>query len=70
MIAYNYNFQGKYAEAKSYYERATEKWEKTLGPGHQTVAMVVVERAELARKLASVFPLIRIALAFCRGHHV
>lgn len=55
MIAYNYNVQGKYVEAKSYYERATEKWEEILGPGHQTVARVVVKRAELARKLASVF---------------
>lgn len=46
--------QGKYAEAKSYYERAIEKWEKLLGPEHETVAEVLVGMAESLRELVRV----------------
>ncbi|CAM9130011.1 unnamed protein product [Ectocarpus sp. 8 AP-2014] len=43
-------FQGKYAEAESLYERATEIWEKALGPDHPTVANALNNRAGLLYK--------------------
>lgn len=39
--------QGKYAEAELLYERATEIWEKALGPDHSNLATVLLNRATL-----------------------
>ena len=39
--------QGKYAEAEPLYARATEIWDKALGPDHPLVATALNNRAEL-----------------------
>ena len=39
--------QGKYEEAEPLYARATEIWEKALGPEHPPVATVLNNRARL-----------------------
>ena len=40
-------FQGKYDEAESFFARATEILEKSLGPEHLDVAATLNHRAEL-----------------------
>ena len=46
-LARNHVAQGKYAEAEPRYERATEIWEKALGPDDPKVAAVLNNRAVL-----------------------
>lgn len=46
-------FQGKYAEAMSYYKRAADKWEELFGPKHETVARTAVGMGEVSRELVS-----------------
>ncbi|CAN0584015.1 unnamed protein product, partial [Ectocarpus sp. 12 AP-2014] len=58
--------QGKYAEAEPWYERATEIWEKVLGPEHPLVATTLNNRAGLLMsqgKFAEAQPLFERALA-------
>lgn len=42
-------FQGKLKEAGPLYVRATEVWEKALGPDHPLLATVLANRAALSR---------------------
>ena len=44
-------FEGKYPEAELLYERATDFWEKALGPEHPTVATVLNNRALMWKTL-------------------
>ena len=58
--------QGKYADAEPLYARATEIWEKALGPEHPSLAAALNNRAGLLKsQVRAVRLLLEISRRIC-----